>query len=784
MPVSSESGKSYTKNLVSKIQPKRILDIGCGCGTYAKLFPNVECIGVEIWEPYVDQYNLRQLYKEVIVSDARTVDYSSLGHFDVAIAGDVLEHMTAVEAKMLLNKLRDVADTVIISIPLGHWPQGEVDGNIYETHVEDWSDEKVKSVFGPPAQEHIENFIGVYVYAKPKKLKICVYTISKNEEKFVKRWADSAKDADLLLIADTGSTDRTVEIAKECGIQVHSICITPWRFDHARNASVALIPKDMDVCICMDVDEVLEPGWREEIERVWTPLTTRLSYFFDWGCGIKFRYEKIHARHGYYWHHPCHEYPVYDQRIKEVYAYTDKLLVSHHPDPTKSRGQYLDLLALSVKEDPDCPRNAFYYARELSFVRRWEDSIRECNRYLALPGATWENERCYAYRVIGICQEELGNGIAAEAAYQRAAAEAPNTREPWCQMAMLYYRQGRWVECFGASMRALSIKDKALVYTADPSVWGHWAHDLASISAWHMGLKDIALEQAKIAVEKSPHDPRLRDNLKFIEDSIESTKNIIPNIIHFVWFTGPRSREFSFLNYLAIRAARDVQKPDKIYLYYNQEIENNPHWDAIKPYVEMVKMDAPSEIGGVSLNDWPQYQADVVRLQKLYEHGGIYLDTDSIMLKPLNDLMAHKHVQAGRVAGISKGVSEGDNEYLSGTPILAAKGSEFIKIWLEKMPEALKSNVWAWHCVNLPVEICKESPGLVHLIEAERFLPFGYENKSVFDPEHAEDIVSLVKDSYCVHMNDSMWADEIKQITPEYLKNVDNAFTRLFKNYA
>jgi len=35
---------------------------------------------------------------------------------------------------------------------------------------------------------------------------------------------------------------------------------------------------------------------------------------------------------------------------------------------------------------------------------------------------------------------------------------------------------------------------------------------------------------------------------------------MIPNIVHFVWLTGPNSREFSFINYLAVRAAHGVQK--------------------------------------------------------------------------------------------------------------------------------------------------------------------------------------------------------------------------------
>ena len=116
-------------------------------------------------------------------------------------------------------------------------------------------------------------------------MKICVYAISKNEEQFVERFCASAKDADLILIADTGSTDNTAVKAAECGAVVHDIFISPWRFDMARDTALALIPRDIDVCISLDLDEVLEPGWREEIERVWElGKTTRLRYCLCCQC--------------------------------------------------------------------------------------------------------------------------------------------------------------------------------------------------------------------------------------------------------------------------------------------------------------------------------------------------------------------------------------------------------------------------------------------------------------------------------------------------------------------
>ena len=517
MPFSSDRGKAHIKRIVNKIKPKTALDIGCGMGTYARLFPDLEWTGVEIWEPYIEKYDLKSLYPTLHSVDAR--EWIPTQKYDVAFLGDVLEHMTVTDARYVLERLRECSETVIVSIPMGYYPQDAYEGNPHEEHItHNWNPRLFHSVFGVSDWHVVDGDIGVFVYTPhPVALKIAVYAISKNEAHFVPRFCESAKEADLILIADTGSDDGLPDVAREHGAVVHNICITPWRFDLARNAALALIPRDIDVCISLDIDEVLQPGWRQEIERVWTGETTRLRYMFDWGAGIAFYYEKIHARHGYMWHHPCHEYPIHDGRITEVWAQTDMLLAVHMPDPTKSRGQYMDLLELSVKEDPRCPRNAFYYARELSFNARWHESIAAIDSYLKMPEATWPNERCYAYRTAARCWSELGNLAEAEKSYHLACAEAPNTREPWCELAKLMYMQHRWAECFAYSMRALQIVNREQVYTCDPEVWGHWPHDLAAISAYWLGLKDVAVQQGILALEKSPHDLRLQNNVRYYQ---------------------------------------------------------------------------------------------------------------------------------------------------------------------------------------------------------------------------------------------------------------------------
>lgn len=355
-------------------------------------------------------------------------------------------------------------------------------------------------------------------------MKICVYAISKNEAQFVERFCESAKDADMILIADTGSTDDTVELARKCGATVYDISVSPWRFDIARNTALALVPQDFTVCVSLDIDEVLEPGWREEIERLWVDGTTNLDFLFDCSNGIVFRPKRIHARHGYRWQHPCHELLVPDSRIPESTVSTDMVMMRHDQDPMKPRGQYLDILEVAAKESPECPRNAFYYARELSYRQRWADCIEAFKRYLGLPAQLWWHEKAFAYRVIGKAYGELGNPYEAERHLHLAASEAPGTREPWCYLAMLMYKQRRWEECLAYSMRALKIVTPVHVHTTDPATWGSWAHDLASVAAWNLGLADISVEQARLAVEKEPGNERLMGNLAFVTQAAESAR--------------------------------------------------------------------------------------------------------------------------------------------------------------------------------------------------------------------------------------------------------------------
>jgi len=113
-------------------------------------------------------------------------------------------------------------------------------------------------------------------------VKSAIYTIALNEVDFVARWYESAKDADYLLIADTGSTDGTVERALELGINVVDVRVSPWRFEDARNAALAALPDDIDMCVSLDMDEVITPGWKKILTEAWGRGVNRPRYKHIW----------------------------------------------------------------------------------------------------------------------------------------------------------------------------------------------------------------------------------------------------------------------------------------------------------------------------------------------------------------------------------------------------------------------------------------------------------------------------------------------------------------------
>lgn len=346
--------------------------------------------------------------------------------------------------------------------------------------------------------------------------KVVVYAISKNESSFVDRWVDSMREADEIYVLDTGSTDDTVEKLKSRGVKVSQEVITPWRFDVARNKSLDLVPLDTDICVCTDLDEILNPGWRELLESSWND-NNRLKYVYNWSLDennkpiVSFLYEKIHDRTHYKWIYPVHEVLSCSLDNEKV-GVEKRIVLNHYPDRTKSRSSYLPLLELSVKENPDNDRNLHYLGREYMYYERWQECIDTLIKHLSVPSSTWKNERSASMRYISRAYINLNRLDEAEYWLDKAIKECPNTREAYVESAMLYYQKKDYLKVIENCIKAKSILNKDLIYINEVFCWDSTIDDLLSLSFYYLGLKDEALFYVEEALKKNPNDKRLLQN--------------------------------------------------------------------------------------------------------------------------------------------------------------------------------------------------------------------------------------------------------------------------------
>jgi tetratricopeptide (TPR) repeat protein len=321
-----------------------------------------------------------------------------------------------------------------------------------------------------------------------------IYALAKNEAANVVAWEASSADADVRVVTDTGSTDDTVQMLESRGVTVARGNVIPWRWDDAHNLSMQHLPPHVEVAIRLDMDEVLEPGWRETLEKAWQPETTKLRYWYQWSEALRFKSDRIHTRSGYRWTGATHEGLV-RWSGDEVQTHTEHTLIRHHRQPGKQHKTDLALLRQAVAENPHDARMAWYLARELDYHD--EPGIVEAlKEYLRMPGGA-ACERAYAYRVLARRQpERAGNWLL------RAIEESPHEPEGYLALGQGCWDAGDAVGVLHWARRAEMAPADRQSHTSDPVAYGYRASEMAAAAAYDLGLKDEALEHAREAFRR------------------------------------------------------------------------------------------------------------------------------------------------------------------------------------------------------------------------------------------------------------------------------------------
>ena len=353
--------------------------------------------------------------------------------------------------------------------------------------------------------------------------KICVYAIAKNESQFAERWYSSMKEADCVVVLDTGSTDDTVEKLRNLGAIVEQKIINPWRFDVARNESMKLIPEDCNILVCTDLDEYFDIGWGEILRDKWIEGKHVIcDYTYYLANGKKILYNKIHGK-GWHWECPVHELMLRENGSEsclpeEILNLGEKIVLHHKPDSTKSRSSYFELLKLRAQEYPKDYYGLYYLANEYASL----DAQKAIE--IAKHGIEISDNDFYksAFNVrVGTLYEQIGDYKNALVYFVNALNKCKEYRFVFLHAAKILFDEYKdYIGSYNLLIDGLKYSFFHDNWFEEKYGWGYEYYDLLTMSAFYSGKKVDSLIYALIASSKNKDDQRLKGNIQLILNNL------------------------------------------------------------------------------------------------------------------------------------------------------------------------------------------------------------------------------------------------------------------------
>ena len=153
MGTSNWQNISYNIDLIFRINPNRILDVGVGFGRWGVLFREFLELwndrsysdkwsriidGVEIFPDYIKPYH-KYFYNDIYIKNALDFIKETEKRYDLINCGDVIEHFEKDEGLYFINRCLEISKYVLINIPIGdYWEQGITHDNLFQRHLSIW----------------------------------------------------------------------------------------------------------------------------------------------------------------------------------------------------------------------------------------------------------------------------------------------------------------------------------------------------------------------------------------------------------------------------------------------------------------------------------------------------------------------------------------------------------------------------------------------------------------------------------------------------------------------
>ena len=345
--------------------------------------------------------------------------------------------------------------------------------------------------------------------------------IVKNEEDVLERCLNSVSIlVDEIIIVDTGSTDRTKEIAARFTSLIFDF---PWRDDFAAARNASFAHASMDYCMWLDADDVLleadqaaflalKQTLDPDVSVVMAPYHT--GFDESGRCTFSYYRERLIKNHaGMGWAGAVHEAVT---PVGKVF-YAD-FAVTHRKtrpgDPDRNLRIYQAQLSAGK---PLEPRHRFYYGRELYYHRRWEEALSVFESFLS-EGRGWVENNIDACCHCAYCREQLGQPDAALAALLRTFAYDRPRAEVCCELGRWFFQRERYGQAAYWYTLALACpRDDRRGGFVSPDCYGYLP--CIQLCVCHSRLGDQKRAEAfnELAAACKPDDPAAAHNRAYFQ---------------------------------------------------------------------------------------------------------------------------------------------------------------------------------------------------------------------------------------------------------------------------
>lgn len=275
-------------------------------------------------------------------------------------------------------------------------------------------------------------------------MKIAASMIVKNEEVMLPDCLKSIRSVDKVFIADTGSTDRTIEIAKRFKCVVDTSYKWNDNFSEARNHALKMIPDEYEWILIIDADEVLQSSINA-IKLLASGKTmdkfNAIKFDVKTGREVNAQIRLFRNDKNIQWFGEAHNLPYYFENgtkkelnhFKSSFKIDARFSPSHEKDPDRT----LRILSKALLKDPFNSRYLYYVSREWLNRKDPFKAIYYLNRYIDVAPQT--NEKADAYYLLATCYMAVGDLEKSFNSCLNSVKTLPTFKAPWIMMANISY---------------------------------------------------------------------------------------------------------------------------------------------------------------------------------------------------------------------------------------------------------------------------------------------------------------------------------------------------------